>query len=88
MGSKALSKNQSELLNEVLKRSPDVIVEPNLIGTAKLSHQDRDRLIEVILAELTATGLMEDDEPNERGLLLEDLIDAINGPVVESEDEP
>lgn len=38
---------------------------------------DRDDLIDRLALELCETGLEENDEPNSRGLLLEELIDFV-----------
>jgi hypothetical protein len=41
----------------------------------ELTDEQRDELREMLTDEFIETGLREDDEPNERGLLLEELID-------------
>jgi len=41
----------------------------------RLSWDQRERLIDGIMEEFCATGLRPDSEPNERGLLLEELRD-------------
>jgi len=43
-----------------------------------LSEDERRALIDVISSEFCASGLGADDEPNERGLLLETLLDRLN----------
>jgi hypothetical protein len=44
-------------------------------GPAALDTSERERLIDVISGEFIRTGLQPDDEPNARGLQLEELLD-------------
>jgi len=44
---------------------------------AGLTEEHRDELRQTLTHELMETGLREDDEPNGRGLLLEELIDKL-----------
>ena len=43
-----------------------------------LSSDVRAALVEVLADEFCATGLDSDDEPTQRGFMLEDLIDKVN----------
>lgn len=66
------------LLREVLqKRAPD------LLSIAEdpahlITESESDRLLLEIGQELVATGFDSNDEPNERGLSLERLLDNVN----------
>lgn len=67
------------LLHEVLSiRNADLL--PLLEHLNQISDEQRERLREVIADELMETGLDHDDEPNQRGLLLEDIIDTLGHP--------
>lgn len=70
------------LLREVLlAHAPNLLEE--LLGKARsdsLARTERNQLCQWIGAELIATGLRDDSEPNERGIKLEDLLDWINRP--------
>lgn len=46
-------------------------------GESLLDDNDREWLIDALVRELSDTGLKLDDEPNERGLEIEALIDFI-----------
>lgn len=43
----------------------------------QLTEYQREELRQAVTDELTETGLRDDDEPNARGLLLEELIDRL-----------
>jgi hypothetical protein len=45
--------------------------------SAELTNDQREELRQILTDELMETGLGDDDEPNERGLLLEELIDKL-----------
>ena len=79
---KPLEENQTSLLREVLaKRAPDLLV--SLFPRAKanaLARDERQRLCELVGAEIAETGLAADSEPLRRGLRLEELLDSINRP--------
>jgi hypothetical protein len=73
----ALSAKLSALLSEVLwKRDPSMI---GIVAfqSAVLTNDQREELRQILTDELIDTGLGDDDEPNERGLLLEELIDKL-----------
>jgi hypothetical protein len=73
-----MTRNNDErlaLLREVVethgRRSRSLV---ETIGTRLLTPEEREALRYLVSEELVRTGLGNDDEPNERGLLLEDLI--------------
>jgi hypothetical protein len=73
-----LSPKMEELLTEVIsKRRPDLISLLASPQDTELSDSQIDELREAVADEFCETGLREDDEPNERGLLLEDIIGRI-----------
>lgn len=67
------------LLRDIINRR-----NPALVGAAKkielgiLTEEERKLLIDILTEELCSTGLGEDDEPNGRGLVIEDIIDYVN----------
>jgi hypothetical protein len=74
----ALSAKLSALLSEVLwKRDPSMIGIVASFQSAVLTNDQREELRQILTDELMDTGLGDDDEPNERGLLLEELIDKL-----------
>ncbi|MBA3945147.1 MAG: hypothetical protein H0X37_11360 [Herpetosiphonaceae bacterium] len=78
MTHKYLRPSEIQLLYEVISRQ-DPGLKPVLdsLGVVTLTQQRRESLRGAIAAELTETGLDEEYEPNQRGLLLEELIDAL-----------
>ncbi len=64
-----------ELLTEVIKKHrPDML---NLVTSSQdieLTDTELDEIFDIVGNEFCETGLKINDEPNERGLLLEDLI--------------
>lgn len=63
------------LTREVLKaRAPEHASLAELIGTRPLTQDEREAMRECLSDELADTGLGPDDEPNERGLLIEAAI--------------
>ena len=75
-----LSRRQRCLLLEVLSRSAPELIDafyravPDNVERRELLM----KLLKYVTAELCASGLGDDSEPNERGLLLEDLIWALS----------
>ena len=68
----------SALLSEVIwKRDPNLIGPVSSLQDVQLTHDQREELRQAVTDELIETGLRDDDEPNERGLLLEELIDRL-----------
>lgn len=74
----ALPAKLSALLSEVvLKRNPEMIAIIASLQNVGLTDDQREDLRQALADELLETGLRENDEPNERGLLLEQLIDKL-----------
>ncbi|MGH9908104.1 MAG: hypothetical protein ACRD8U_21240 [Pyrinomonadaceae bacterium] len=69
-----------ELLTEVIsKRAPHLLgllAQPH----GSLTDSQRDELREIVADEFVETGLRENDEPNKRGLLLEEIIGRLRNP--------
>lgn len=73
-----LPPKMSALLSEVLwKREPSLVGVVASLQDIQLTADQREELRQVVTDELMETGLRHDDEPNERGLLLEELIDRL-----------
>jgi hypothetical protein len=74
----SLTKEQQKFLRETLmNRAPEFL---NLLDSpedVRLSANQRDELRQIVTDEFCATGLRENDEPNARGLVLEDIIDRL-----------
>ncbi|MGZ3595248.1 MAG: hypothetical protein ACXU9G_06275 [Syntrophales bacterium] len=78
MNTKVLKSAETDLLREVLlKLRPPLLTMIDSIGIVPLTDNQREELRSVVADELVETGLGKDDEPNERGLLLEHLIDRV-----------
>jgi hypothetical protein len=68
------SEETNDLLRHVVeKHCPEHL--NNLRRLGELTHGEKLALQQAVADEFLATGLGEDDEPNERGLRLEALID-------------
>jgi hypothetical protein len=75
---KDLSKAQQDLLRDILQRhGSQLLILLDSPDAIKLTGNQRDELRQLITDELCATGLRDDYEPNQRGLLLEELIDRV-----------
>lgn len=59
------------------KRRPDLLKIIPTYREIDLTDFQRDEVIDAVADEFTATGLKEDDEPNERSILPDDLIGAL-----------
>lgn len=67
-----------DLLSEVIwKRCPAMGGVLGSLQEVQLTEYQRDELRQAVADEFVETGLRADDEPNERGLLLEELIDRL-----------
>ena len=74
-----LSNSMTELLRDVIaKRGLNSMTLRESDGIWFFSPADREILLEGISAEFSESGLSSDDEPNERGFQLEELLDRIN----------
>lgn len=70
-----LTDEDFQLLREaVLKYYPSLIGLVGLVGKEPLSEEQRETLREALAGELCSTGLRPDDEPNERGIKLDNII--------------
>jgi hypothetical protein len=68
----------TELLSEVIwKRCPTMSGTLGSLQEVQLTEYQRDELRQAVTDEFCETGLQDNDEPNERGLLLEELIDRL-----------
>jgi hypothetical protein len=73
-----LKPEMGELLTEVLeKRRRDLLKLIQPYRQIDLIEDQRDEIIDTVTDEFITTGLKEDDEPNQGGLLLDDLIGAL-----------
>jgi hypothetical protein len=69
---------QRQLLREMIaKCAPDLLPRFSSTGDLSISSEEADRLQQSLCDELLRDGLMENDEPNEYGLKIEDLIDVV-----------
>jgi hypothetical protein len=73
-----LKLEMNHLLVEVIKkRRPDLLSLMPSQTQFELTESERDEIVEAVVDEFTETGLEADDEPNSRGILLDDLIGAL-----------
>lgn len=78
MTTKRLNLQEMNTLREVIsKQRLSLLPIIDSIGFIPLTTEQREELRVVLSDELVQTGLMENDEPNERGLLIENLIDRL-----------
>lgn len=69
---------QKTLLTEAIqKHNPEFISIVEKVGVTTLTENEREDLRGAIASELCETGLGSGDEPNQRGLVLEELIDVL-----------
>lgn len=70
-----LKPNDMELLRKLIaKRDPALLPLLDQIGNVRLTFDQRESLRDKVLDEFTELGLRENDEPNQYGLQLDDLI--------------
>ena len=63
------------LVQSVLEaRAPGLLVHLDIVGRRILTQEEREALREVLSDEFVESGLGLEDEPNERGLLIEEAI--------------
>lgn len=73
-----LRPRDGQLLHEIIsKQQPELLLLLDLLGNTPLTEEQREGLREALAAELCDTGLDENDEPNSRGLHIENLIDQL-----------
>ena len=70
-----LSQAQKEILLEIIEKHH--LSEITIDNIDSISVEMKLELAEFLTDEFCATGLREDWEPNPRGLLIEDVIDAV-----------
>ncbi len=77
-GHESLSADRRGLLTGLVgRRAPSLKGVLIRVGHQALADDEREALRDVVIAEFCEFGLGADDEPNEYGLLLEDLIDQL-----------
>lgn len=73
-----LKKESEALLRSVLStQRPELLHLLDSPSETEVSNEQLDELRQIVTDEFSETGLREDDEPNSRGLLLENLIDEL-----------
>ena len=73
-----LSQAMADVLREVIQNHrPDLLTILDSPVDVELTEQQRDDLRQAVTDEFCQTGLKENDEPNQRGLLLEEIIDRL-----------
>ena len=81
-----LSLQLAELLGEIIrKRCPGAIGMMGSLPEVRLTKDQTEEVRQAVTDELIETGLADDDAPNERGLLIEELIDRLGHPWVTTE---
>jgi hypothetical protein len=67
-----------ELLREVMaKYRPEMLTRLSPTGELSLTPEQREPLRNSLAGELCESGLLPDDEPNERGYTIEELLDLV-----------
>jgi hypothetical protein len=73
-----LPKEMAVLLREIIEsHRPEMLGILDSPEDSRLTEQQRDHLRQEITDEFCRTGLQANDEPNQRGLLLEELVDRL-----------
>lgn len=73
-----LTPKMSDVLKEVIhEHCPDLFSNIESFKIKDLTPEQISQLCETITDEFCATGLKSDSEPNERGILLEELLDYV-----------
>ena len=74
----SLPQAMADVLREVVQdHRPDLLTILESRENIELTEQQRDDLRQAVTDEFCQTGLKENDEPNQRGLLLEEIIDRL-----------
>lgn len=64
-----------QVLHEVVaKRRPELLPLADKVGVEILTEEQLEVLSEVVLQEFLEVGLQENDEPNPRGIILDDVM--------------
>jgi hypothetical protein len=78
MGKRTLTdEEKTMLINSLQKHKPSLLGEVELLDSGLLSNETIDDMRDAIGSELMDKGFREDDEPNEYGNKLENLIDTL-----------
>lgn len=72
-----LHSDQQSILEGLSSADPSLRPIISGIGVRSLTYEEREKLREALLDELLETGLQDDDEPSNRGHLIEGLIDLV-----------
>lgn len=75
---KKLTSQLNSLLLDVVHKQQLASVSIDKVQAGTLTDEERRIYLDALSREFCETGLGPDDEPNERGLLLESLIDFLN----------
>lgn len=68
-------KEMIQVLREVVaKRRPELLPLAEKVGVKVLTEEQLEALSDVVLKEFLEEGLQEDDEPNPRGIVLDDVM--------------
>ena len=68
-------KEMIQVLREVVaKHRPELLPLADKVGVEILTEEQLEMLSEVVLQEFLEVGLQEDDEPNPRGIMLDDVM--------------
>jgi hypothetical protein len=73
-----ISSNQRKLLIDILKKRDHELICNRINQNLLLGDSEITEIILILADEFCETGLKENDEPNERGIEIEDLIDVLN----------
>ncbi len=78
---RSLTKEELALAREVIDaQAPGRVDLLDALQSSELTPVQREQIAHLITLEFAGSGLRSDDEPNERGLRLESLLDEINRP--------
>lgn len=72
------SREQKQLLYDIAQKHKPSLLDKILLPISTLTDSEIDDIILLLSDELCQTGLMPNDEPNNRGLEIESIIDIIN----------
>ncbi|MEL1264784.1 hypothetical protein [Pseudoxanthomonas putridarboris] len=71
-----MKRHLQDLLNSILEGNG--LHHVSDMKNGHVSEMEVSRIIDVLLDELSSSGLDENDEPNTRGLMIEEIIDALS----------
>jgi hypothetical protein len=67
------------LRHVVLEREPNLSPLVEQIGKRQLSEGERESLRVILAAELLTSGMLDEEEPNSRGALMDEIIGWLSG---------